>query len=54
MRQYRCLDFRIGVNPGNVLVKDDAIYGNGVNITDRAKLRSMGRARITGRSAERR
>ena len=35
MSQNRRMDFRIGVNLGDVLVKDDAIYGDGVNIAAR-------------------
>jgi len=31
----RRMDFRIGVNLGDVVVKDDAIYGDGVNVAAR-------------------
>ena len=33
----RRMDFRIGINLGDVLVKDDAIYGDGVNIASRVE-----------------
>ena len=35
----RCLDFRIGINIGDVIVENDDIYGDGVNIA--ARLESM-------------
>ncbi len=35
----RRMDFRIGINLGDVVVKDDAIYGDGVNIA--ARLESL-------------
>ncbi|MCZ6557008.1 MAG: adenylate/guanylate cyclase domain-containing protein, partial [SAR324 cluster bacterium] len=31
----RRMDFRIGINLGDVIVKDDAIYGDGVNVAAR-------------------
>ena len=31
------MDFRIGINLGDVVVKDDAIYGDGVNIAARVE-----------------
>ncbi|MCH9047317.1 MAG: hypothetical protein IIA40_14595, partial [SAR324 cluster bacterium] len=36
---HRRMDFRIGVNLGDVLVKDEAIYGDGVNVA--ARLESL-------------
>ena len=35
----RRMDFRIGINLGDVVVKDDAIYGDGVNVA--ARLESL-------------
>ena len=35
----RRMDFRIGINMGDVVVKDDAIYGDGVNVA--ARLESL-------------
>ena len=29
------MDFRIGINVGDILHKDDRIYGNGVNVAAR-------------------
>jgi len=31
----RCMDFRIGINLGDIIHKDDRIYGDGVNIAAR-------------------
>ena len=39
MPQGRRMDFRIGINLGDVLVQDDAIYGDGVNVA--ARLESL-------------
>ena len=33
----RRMDFRIGINLGDVVVKDDAIYGDGVNVAARLR-----------------
>ena len=33
--ESRRMDFRIGVNPGDVIRKDDRIYGDGVNVAAR-------------------
>ena len=38
----RRMDFRIGINLGDVVVKDDAIYGDGVNVA--ARLESLAEA----------
>ena len=35
----RRMDFRVGINLGDVVVKDDAIYGDGVNVAARLEAR---------------
>ncbi|MCH8844718.1 MAG: adenylate/guanylate cyclase domain-containing protein, partial [SAR324 cluster bacterium] len=35
MPGHRRMDFRIGINTGDVVVQDDAIYGDGVNVAAR-------------------
>jgi len=42
LADHRRMDFRIGINLGDVLVKDGALYGDGVNIA--ARLEALGEA----------
>lgn len=50
---YRRMAFRIGVNAGDVLVKDGDLYGDGVNIAARLKsLAETGGICISGRVQE--
>ncbi|MCZ6552855.1 MAG: adenylate/guanylate cyclase domain-containing protein, partial [SAR324 cluster bacterium] len=50
---HRRMDFRIGINLGDVVVKDDAIYGDGVNIAARMEsLADPGGICLSGKAYE--
>jgi adenylate cyclase len=50
LADHRRMDFRIGLNLGDVLVKDDALYGDGVNIAARLEgLAEPGGIAISGK-----
>ena len=50
---HRRMDFRIGINLGDVVVKDDAIYGDGVNIAARMEsLADPGGVCLSGKAYE--
>ncbi len=45
-RQGQChkrIEFRVGINLGDIIIDDDDIYGDGVNVAVRLKYRRTGR-----------